>query len=355
MNERDLKTGPAVRIIPGIAATFIGTVVGAGFASGQEIYQFFSIHGRFGWLGLILAVLLLGFSGVKVFRSGAILKPESYRDFLLYLLGPRLAAVMDFLLVTFFIVLIGVMFAGCGAIFETMNLNYWVGVLFTGLCLIMVLFQGLSGIIGINLIIVPLMIVGSTSISIFSLATGTIKSVTNQHHLGWILAALQFSAYNLVLSIPVLLSLGKKYPAAKLLKASGWLGSIGLGIMAGLIHWALLVNFNSIQRCVLPMAFLANFAGKGIYWSYAVVLWGEMFSTLLANTYGVAQRLTAATGWPFSAWVVILTLTGIVIGKIGFVNLIAGGYPLFGYICLIILMILILRPLPSLRDSGKNR
>ena len=114
-NDGDLKTDSAARVIPGIAATFIGTVVGAGFASGQEIYQFFSIHGWFGWLGLILAVLLLGFSGVKVFQIGANLKPKSYQDFLLFLLGPRLAAVMDLLLVTFFIVLIGVMFAGCGA------------------------------------------------------------------------------------------------------------------------------------------------------------------------------------------------------------------------------------------------
>ena len=240
-------------------------------------------------------------------------------------------------------------------IFETMNLNYWAGVLLTGLCLIIVLFRGLSGLIGINLLIVPLMLVGSSLISIYSLSAGTIKIVTNQPHFGWVLAALQFSAYNLVLAIPVLLSLGKKYPAQKLLKASGWLGSIGLGVMAGLIHWALLVNFNSIQRCVLPMALLANFAGKGIYWGYAVVLWGEMFSTLLANTYGVAQRMAVATGWPFYTWVVILTLTGIAIGKIGFVNLIAGGYPLFGYICLIILIILMLKPLTfSLKDRQKS-
>ena len=36
-----------------VAATYIGTVIGAGFASGQEILQFFSVFGNMGILGLI--------------------------------------------------------------------------------------------------------------------------------------------------------------------------------------------------------------------------------------------------------------------------------------------------------------
>jgi uncharacterized membrane protein YkvI len=348
-------TSSKIQSIPGIAATFIGTVVGAGFASGQEILQFFGIYGWYGWLGIILAVFLLGFAGVKVFHMGAILKPKSYRDFLIYIMGDRLASVMDFLLLFFLVILIGVMFAGCGAIFETMNLNYWAGILATALCLIVVLCRELSGIIRINLIIVPLMFAGAIFVTVFSLKIGEIKPVTDGNAFHWILAALQFSAYNLVLAIPVLLSLGKKYPARPILQAGGWAGSIGLGVMAGLIQWAILVNFYTIQNCDLPMAVLAKFAGVWVYWGYAVVLWGEMFSTLLANTYGVAQRMAVVTGWPFRVWVFILTTGGIVIGQIGFVNLIARGYPLFGWICLIILILLMGKPLPSLSFSGNKR
>lgn len=354
-NRGILPAIPEIKAIPGIAATFIGTVVGAGFASGQEIFQFFSFYGIYGWLGLILAVFLLGFSGVRVFQVGAILKPQSYRDFLIYITGARWAAVLDFLLLVFLIMLIGVMFAGCGAIFETMNLDYWLGIAATALCLITVLCRELSGIIRINLIIVPLMFAGAIFVTIFSLKMGEMKPVTNHGVFQWILAALQFSAYNLVLAIPVLLSLGKKYPDRTLLNVGGWLGSVGLGIMAGLIHWAILVNFHTIQNNALPMAELAKYAGTWVYWGYAVVLWGEMFSTLLANTYGVAQRLAVVTGWPFRGWVFILTFIGIAIGRIGFVNLIARGYPLFGFICLAILILLIRKPLPSLSFSGNNR
>jgi uncharacterized membrane protein YkvI len=330
-----------LKSVPAIAATFIGTVVGAGFASGQEIFQFFSMHGRYGWLGLTLAVFLLGFFGVKVFQIGAMIKPKSYRDFLSYIMGSRCAFVMDGVILFFLIILIGVMFAGCGAIFETLNLNYWVGVIVTALGLIMVLYRELSGIIQINLIIVPLMFAGAVFVTLFSLQFSKKEPLPDCNAFQWILAAIQFSAYNLVLAIPVLLSLGKRYPDSIPLKAGGWLGSLVLGIMAGMIHWAILANFRLIHNCALPMAELAKSAGSWVYWGYAVVLWGEMFSTLLANTYGVAQRLEAVTGWPYKLWVLLLTFAGIAIGRIGFVNLIAYGYPVFGLVCLAILFLLV--------------
>ncbi len=41
-----------------IAATYIGTIVGAGFASGQEVLQFFGVFGIKGLWGLLLATAL---------------------------------------------------------------------------------------------------------------------------------------------------------------------------------------------------------------------------------------------------------------------------------------------------------
>ena len=44
----------------------IGTLIGAGFASGQEIYIFFYQYGVNGILGIIISSLLLGFVTYKV-------------------------------------------------------------------------------------------------------------------------------------------------------------------------------------------------------------------------------------------------------------------------------------------------
>jgi uncharacterized membrane protein YkvI len=369
------KKGDWPQAIPAIAATFIGTVVGAGFASGQEIYQFFGIYGLYGFLGIALAVLMMGWAGNKVFKIACVIRPQSYHELLTYLLGRRLTRIVDLILFTFFMILIGVMFAGSGAVFETVGANYWAGVIVTALLLIVVLSCGLPGLISANLIVIPLMFVGAVVISLYGVFTKSVVPVGGDFQLRWLAAALQFSAYNLVLAIPVLIALTKEYPKLQWLEHGGWLGSFALGVMAGFMQWALLSQLPFLSKSALPMVELAKRAGKISYWFYAMILWGEMFTTLLANTYGVVQRLVVLSGmkpnpmylnedktgktqfkvqaqkrrrgfcmdrkWWYYIWLVIVTLTGMGIAQFGFINLIAGCYPVFGYLCLVIMLVLL--------------
>lgn len=336
VSARNNNKRGTIWLVPGISATFIGTVVGAGFASGQEIYQFFSKNGVLGFWGILLSVVLMGIAGIKVFQIGYQLKPRSYQEFLVFLFGRHFATIIDFVIFSFLVILIGVMFAGSGAIFESLKLNYWVGIFLTAFLLIMILLKGLPGLIAANLVVIPLMFAGSIGIALYSIHTQCTFIDSNFSYLDWILPAIQFSSYNLVLAIPVLLSLAKEFPFIPCLKCGSWLGSIGLGIMAGFIHWALLCHITSIQNSALPVIELAKLLGKWPYQFYAMILWGEMFTTLLANTYGVVQRLVAFTKWTFQCWLIVITLLGIAIAQFGFINLIANLYPFYGYLCLVI-------------------
>lgn len=60
-----------------IAFTYIGTVVGAGFASGKEIVEFFVQYGSQGLVGILLATGLL--SGAE---SGSWCYPIGFRPIL---------------------------------------------------------------------------------------------------------------------------------------------------------------------------------------------------------------------------------------------------------------------------------
>ncbi len=48
-----------------------GAVIGAGFATGQEIVSFFSMSGGWSWLGIAVAVLLIGGLGQALIRTAA--------------------------------------------------------------------------------------------------------------------------------------------------------------------------------------------------------------------------------------------------------------------------------------------
>lgn len=346
MNNVDIKVQDS-SIIPGIAATFVGTVVGAGFASGQEIYRFFSIQGSQGCFGVILTVLLLGICGERVFRIGLAVKPKSYREFFRFTLGKGLAGTADLITSVFFIILVGVMFAGCGSIFKELGIGYWPGIILSAALVILILFKELPGLIFANLIIVPLMFCGALIVSLFAIRNRCALPLSNVTNFNWILAALQFSSYNLVLAIPVLLPLCRKYPLKTHLKLGGWLGSLTLGTMAGLIHCSIILHLPHLRQSPLPMVDLARLAGDWVYWIYALALWCEMLTTLLADTYGLAQRLAVATDQSFRFWVIILTMAGILIGEIGFTNLVSKFYPLFGYFCLAILFLLMIKKVPT--------
>ena len=47
----------------------IGVILGAGFASGKEIYIFFAKYGKIGILGIIVSFLFLGLIIYKVIRN----------------------------------------------------------------------------------------------------------------------------------------------------------------------------------------------------------------------------------------------------------------------------------------------
>ncbi len=56
-----------------IASIYVGTVIGAGFASGREIIDFFGIYGLKGILGMIIAGILFSLIGsvllVKIYNN----------------------------------------------------------------------------------------------------------------------------------------------------------------------------------------------------------------------------------------------------------------------------------------------
>ena len=51
-----------------ITLVIIGALVGAGFASGQEIFSFFYVYGKNGIFGIIIMCLLMGFLIYKTLK-----------------------------------------------------------------------------------------------------------------------------------------------------------------------------------------------------------------------------------------------------------------------------------------------
>jgi len=67
-----------------IGAVFIGTVVGAGFATGQEILQFFTCFGKIGMITILLSGVLFYIIAAAVMKAAADSGTYNYKDFILH-------------------------------------------------------------------------------------------------------------------------------------------------------------------------------------------------------------------------------------------------------------------------------
>ncbi|WP_239615297.1 YkvI family membrane protein [Cohnella mopanensis] len=322
-----------------VALVFIGTVVGAGFASGREVMQFFTRFGHWGPYLIIVSTLFFVWIGAKVMLLSAELKAKSYEDLNKYLFGEKTGRWVSHIMLVVLLGVNAVMLAGAGSVFsEHLNLSYQTGLIVTMFACFMLLRKGMNAILTINTFVVPLMI-GFTAFLVFE----TLKTPNSGHWLmrsselspwaAW-LSPFLYAAFNLSMSQAVLVPLGASIGDAKLLRRGAWIGGIGIGALLLAGHLALSARMPGIAQFDIPMGGIARELGAWIHWVYVFLIFMEIFTTLVADIYGLTLQLherTKASPWMLT---MILLLLCFLAGQLGFGPLLSTLYPMFGLLSL---------------------
>lgn len=323
-----------------IAATYIGAVVGAGFASGQEIMQFFVPFGRQAYWGTVMVTLLFILLGMTVLRLAMRRQFNSYQEIVGYLLGPRLGRVVDGFLSLFLFLGLCIMLAGSGAIFaEHLDGPAGLGIGLAVLCLAVVLTGEVKGLVWFNSLLVPvkfLLCLGVCLAAVWLTPGGPplispASPGLNPVSSSWIWASLLYVSYNLVLGMVVLASLGP-YAERAGNTLGAVLGGVGLGVFALAIIYALQVNYPAVAEYEVPMLYVAALVHPGLKYLYGIILWLGILTTAVANAYGFAQRLAALSRLSYRTCLGLTLLAAIPFAQFSFADLIQIVYPFFGYV-----------------------
>ena len=78
-----------------IASAYMSVIIGGGFASGQEVLQFFTNFGWMGVAGTIISGVLFAFLGMQIARIGTQLKVDSHKEVLQAIFGKQLSLLVD--------------------------------------------------------------------------------------------------------------------------------------------------------------------------------------------------------------------------------------------------------------------
>lgn len=329
-----------------IAAVYIGTIVGAGFASGQEVLQFFSFFGLSGLLALAVSTFLFVFFGLIILELGRRLAADSHREVIQQAGGRWLGSVIDKVITFFLFGALTAMAAGAGAIFrEQFGLPYLLGsfVMVAGTVLIVIL--GIHGVLNAISFVVPLLLVSVLGLSLATLLTRPLDlaAITQWADAGrapvpfWPLSAIIYVSYNLVLGVSVLAPLGRLVEDPKAVQRGALYGGLGLGIGALAINAALLANVPVVTEYEIPMVYIAALFSPVVQAGYSIVLLAEVFTTAVGSLYGFAERLTDHGKPAFRLLVVGSGAAALAASQFGFANLVRTLYPAAGYAGLLML------------------
>lgn len=326
-----------------IAATYVGTVVGAGFASGQELLQFFVSYGSAGFIGIAFTGLLFAWLGSQLLGLGNRLRATGYHEIIYYLCGERIGRVLDNLIAFFLFGGLVIMMAGVGTVFrDFMDLPYAAGLAVISLAICITALFGVKGIASANLLVTPFLAVFTIMIGINSLTyhgfDPSLLVLDPQPNLQpaphWILACMLYLSYNLVLGATVLGPLGAQISSPRVRHLGGLIGGLILAVLAAFIGMVITLHYPDILSYEVPMLYVSSIQQTWSHYAYAFTVLKAMYSTALASLFGCATKLEHSTGMTFSLSIFVVLTASLICSQYGFANLIGALYPIFGYVSL---------------------
>lgn len=321
-----------------IAAIYLGTVLGAGFASGQELVLFFARFGKRGFVGCFVAGCLFCLLGALVLSKSYTLTEKTHRQYLQTVFAPRGASFLAYATELFLCVGFCIMLSGSGAFFkERFNLPNAIGIITTALICLIVFKNGVNGLSAVNLILTPIMIIGTLYICLYSIMTENAAAWLPQiHPHGLFLPyALFYVGYNLLTATAVLVPAASLADSAKTAVWGGILGGVSLSVMALLCCLTLGLH-SELWNTSLPLLLLSKNVGRLAYYTYSAVVYMAMLTTAVSTGFSVTEWLIAK-GMTKKKAAYIVCLAAVPLSFVEFSVLVQRCYVLFGVlgICLI--------------------
>lgn len=338
------NTGRKIGVF-GVAFMYIGTIMGAGFASGREIWQFFACFGTQAKIGVVIAgvlFILMGVFTAYIARSlntndmGRIIVP-GYNKKLSNLIGSFMALIL-------FVVLITMSAAG-GALFQQQfQGSPLIGGAFIVFVVVITVLGGFDRIAGIFRWMVPILLFVVVVVSILVIKaplTGTeIGEAVCPSPLSptWFTSAIIYLAYNILAVIPIVAtaSLHAKDLKKSLLGAA--LGGASLGILAYILTMAMQRDMEFSQAMEMPLLAFTQRLDPRINLLYTVVLAFAIYASATTNYFGFTTKIKEGP-WK-NPIVIILAIIAYFIGLVGFSNIVAYLFPISGFFGIIIVLMI---------------
>ncbi len=325
---------------------FMAWVIGSGFATGQEILQFFTSYGYAGYGVVVLNLAGFLILGRVIITTGYNHRSEEKFSHFAYFCGRRLGTLYTWLIPATLVLLMSVLTSGAGAtLFEYYGVTPYIGSALLAALVLSVYLIGFEKMIKIVAAISPLII-------IFTLLVGTVTAVRDIGNISavtqyapalqgsracphWVLSAALYLSLNFFCGSTYYTALGAKAANRQSARQGALFGALALIAAIAIMNTAILLDAGRTSALAVPTLYLAKKISPVIGATFSVILTLGIFSSCSTMMWTVCSRFFAADPKKNRIFAVIVSTGTFTVSLFPFTKLISVFYPLVGYIGLL--------------------
>lgn len=334
-----------------IAMAVVGLIVGAGFASGQEMMQYFVAFGRWGIGGAVMAGVIMAAAAAAVLSLASYFLADEHTAVFDRISSPIMSRVLDVAVMVTLFSTGFVMFAGAGSnLNQQFGLPLWMGSL---LMMILVLAAGMLDVDKVSKIIggiTPFIIVFLVGAAIYSIigadkSLGELEPATADLLTtlpNWWLSSLNYVGFSLMVAVSMAIVIGGTQLNPREAGLGGLFGGVTFGGLLVLCSVALFYSVEHVGGDDMPMLTIVDRVNPTLGVAMAIVVYGMIFNTAIGMFYALGKRLTRNDKDKFRPVFIGSVLVGFALSFIGFQTLVSTVYPALGYIGIALIVVVVL-------------
>lgn len=343
-----------------IGSAFIGIIVGAGFASGQEILQYFTSFGHLGTIGAVLSTALFAYLGMTLTRLGSRMQTVSHKDAIYQISGQRWLGLIVDAIIIFTLFGVGVvMVAGAGSLLnQQFALPSYVGSVILVVLVILTVMLNVEKVVGIIGSITPFLVLAVIIIGVYSLFTmdasfGELNPVAQANETtlpNWYVGAINYVSFNIAVGAAMSLVMGGAVKNERIASLGGFVGGLGLGLLIVLSHLAIFSKVDVVAAYDMPMLKIVDDISPVLSIFMSFVLFGMIFNTGVSMFYAFIARFFEMNTASSNIAIVVTMMIGFVLSFVGFTELVAFFYNLIGYLGVFLMFVLVIASVKMMKD-----
>ena len=350
-----------------IALAFIGLLVGAGFATGQEVIQYFVAAGSKGLIGAAVAGAIIAGAGLVILQLGSYFQADEHNKVFTSISHAVVARFLDIAVIITLFAFGFVMLAGAGStLTQQFGWPAWIGsTVMLGLVLISGLLdvEKITDVIGALTPLVIIMVIvafgySMTQLPIDTEALSQAAATAEMPVTPWWLSAVNYAGLALILGVSMVLVIGGNYLDPREAGVGGLAGGVVYMVLLLMAAVSIYINIDDVVGADVPM--LALFQQMQGWTGYIIVfiVFAMIYNTCIGMFYALGKRLSSGHEARYRIIFIVGCVAGFAVSFAGFKTLMQYVYPVLGYMGIVLVFILAvawLKSLGQIKDEGIRR